>query len=165
MLNAVAHELGNRAFGPLTGAMPLTARQALVDDFAASPAGSVLISQVVAGGVGLNIQSASIIIMCEPQLKPSAENQAIARAHRMGQLKTVQVHRLLNPDSIDERIEEILRTKEGIFREYAHDSDLAEAAGDAIDARAVLAIIQGERERRGVSGTPPDLTVPDGELP
>ena len=165
VLNAVAHELGNRAFGPLTGAMPLTARQALVDDFAASPAGSVLISQVVAGGVGLNIQSASIIIMCEPQLKPSAENQAIARAHRMGQLKTVQVHRLLNPDSIDERIEEILRTKEGIFREYAHDSDLAEAAGDAIDARTILTIIQGERERRGVSGTPPDLTVLDGELP
>ncbi len=104
-------------------------------------------------GVGLNMQSASVVTICEPQLKPSAEDQAIARAHRMGQLKSVQVYRLLNPDSIDERIEEILSGKEIVFGEYARDSELAEASGGtAIDGRAALRLIQGERDRLGVTG-------------
>jgi hypothetical protein len=119
----------------------------------------VLVSQVVAGGVGLNIQAASIVIMCEPQLKPSTENQAIARAHRMGQLKSVQVYRLLNPDSIDERIEEILSGKEIVFGEYARDSELAAAAGGALDSHTVLTLIQGERERRGIAGQVPELQI------
>jgi SNF2 family DNA or RNA helicase len=140
----------------MTGAMAPPARQELVDEFSAAPAGSVLVSQVVAGGVGLNIQSASVVIMCEPQLKPSTENQAIARAHRMGQLKSVQVYRLLNPDSIDERIEEILSGKETVFTQYARDSDLAEASGGkAIDGRTTLRLIQGERDRLGVTGAEP----------
>jgi SNF2 family DNA or RNA helicase len=148
----------------MTGAMPPHARQELVDEFTAAPAGSVLVSQVIAGGVGLNIQAASIVIMCEPQLKPSTENQAIARAHRMGQLKSVQVYRLLNSDSIDERIEEILRGKEIVFGEYARDSELAAAAGDALDSRAVLTLIKGERNRRGIAGAAPNLEVVQGEL-
>jgi hypothetical protein len=124
----------------------------------------VLVSQVIAGGVGLNIQAASIVIMCEPQLKPSTENQAIARAHRMGQLKSVQVYRLLNPDSIDERIEEILNGKEIVFGEYARDSELATAAGDALDARTVLTLIRRERDRRGITEGAPKLELVPGEL-
>lgn len=149
---------GALVFGPMTGAMTPAARQELIDEFSAAPAGSVLVSQVVAGGVGLNIQAASIVIMCEPQLKPSTENQAIARAHRMGQLKTVQVYRLLNPDSIDERIEEILSGKVDTFEKYARDSAFAEASGDAIDARATLRLIQGERDRIGITGAEPSLS-------
>ncbi len=156
VLTAVTDAVGDRAFGPMTGAMPPPARQELVDEFTAAPAGSVLVSQVIAGGVGLNIQSASVVIMCEPQLKPSTENQAIARAHRMGQLKSVQVYRLLNPDSIDERIEEILSGKESVFAQYARDSDLAEASGGkAIDGRTTLKLIQGERDRLGITGAEP----------
>jgi superfamily II DNA or RNA helicase len=164
VLNAVATALGDKAYGPMTGAMAPPARQELVDEFTAAPEGSVLVSQVIAGGVGLNIQAASIVIMCEPQLKPSTENQAIARAHRMGQLKRVQVYRLLNPDSIDERIEEILSGKEIVFGEYARDSELAAAAGDALDARTVLTLIEGERDRLGVTGRAPKLEFVPGEL-
>jgi hypothetical protein len=108
----------------------------------------------VAGGVGLNIQAASVVILCEPQFKPSTENQAIARARRMGQLKTVQVHRLLNPDSIDERILEILEAKTAVFDDYARESDLADASGDAIDPRAALRIVSDERKRLGLAEAP-----------
>jgi SNF2 family DNA or RNA helicase len=45
-----------------------------------------------------------IVILCEPQIKPSLEVQAIARAHRMGQVRKVQVHRLILPDSVDEKM-------------------------------------------------------------
>ncbi|MEZ5098675.1 MAG: hypothetical protein R3C15_02480 [Thermoleophilia bacterium] len=44
-------------------------------------------------------------------MKPTTEDQAIARAHRMGQARTVNVHRLLAENSVDERMLEILRRK------------------------------------------------------
>jgi SNF2 family DNA or RNA helicase len=45
---------------------------------------AVLLAQIQAGGVGLNIQSASVAVICEPQVKPTLEEQAIARLHRTG---------------------------------------------------------------------------------
>ena len=93
---------------------------------------------------------------------PWRSNQAIARAHRMGQFKSVQVYRLLNPDSIDERIEEILSGKEIVFTNYARDSELADASGgSAIDGRVTLRLIQGERDRLGVVGAEPALDSED----
>lgn len=150
VLDTVKRALPGHAFGPLTGATTPAARQDLVDDFTNAPASSVLISQIAAGGIGLNIQAASVVILCEPQFKPSAGNQAVARARRMGQLKAVQVHRLLNPDSIDERVEEILEGKVDVFNRYARASDLAAASVDAVDGRAALRIVSDERRRLGV---------------
>ena len=68
----------------------------------------MLVAQIQAGGVGLNMQAASVVIICEPQVKPTMETQAIARTHRMGQLNNVTVHRLLTDDTADERMVEIL---------------------------------------------------------
>jgi len=45
----------------------------MVDQFSAAGHGAVLVSQIVAGGVGLNIQAASVVVICEPQLKPTTE--------------------------------------------------------------------------------------------
>lgn len=64
--------------------------------------------------------------------KPSTEEQAIARAHRMGQVRTVQVHRLLAKDSVDERIVEIQQGKRLLFDHFARRSEAKE-----VDARAV----------------------------
>jgi SNF2 family DNA or RNA helicase len=68
-------------------------------------------------------EAASVVIIVEPQWKPSTEEQAIARAHRMGQVRTVQVHRLLARDSIDERIREIQYGKRLLFDHFARRSD------------------------------------------
>ncbi|WP_275273344.1 C-terminal helicase domain-containing protein, partial [Staphylococcus aureus] len=70
--------------------------------------GYVLQAQITDAGAGLNIQSATVVILCEPQFKPTIESQAIARAHRMGQLHTVDDFRLLGVDTVDERMLEIL---------------------------------------------------------
>ena len=59
--------------------------------------------QIELGGVGYNLQSASVVVLMEPQLKPSTETQAIARAHRMGQTRPVVVYRLIAANTIDER--------------------------------------------------------------
>ena len=79
------------------------------------------------------MQAASVVIITEPQWKPSTEEQAIARAHRMGQVRTVQVHRLLAKDSVDERIREIQENKTLLFDEFARRSDAKEADRRAVD--------------------------------
>ena len=124
---------GVHVVGPLTGDIPPTDRQAMVDEFTAAKGPAVLVSQIQAGGVGLNIQAASMIIIAEPQLTPSIEEQAIARAHRMGQVRRVDVHRLLCGDSVDERVLELLADKREAFDEYARRSDMANATPDAVD--------------------------------
>jgi hypothetical protein len=101
--------------------------------------------------VGLNIQAASVIIIAEPQLTPSSEEQAIARAHRMGQVRPVDVHRLLCEDSVDQRVLELLAGKREAFDEYARRSDMANAAPDAVDTSSEAelrhAIVAAERKR------------------
>lgn len=150
VLDEVARLLPGTVFGPLTGSIPARERQALVDRFSQAGHGAALVAQITAGGVGLNIQSASVVVICEPQLKPTMEAQAIARAHRMGQTNTVQVHRLLSENSVDERIREILADKQQLFDEFARDSVIAKQAPDAVDvtdAELARIVIAAERER------------------
>ncbi|UVS78196.1 DEAD/DEAH box helicase [Actinokineospora sp. UTMC 2448] len=150
VLDLVAESLPGPVFGPLTGSVASRKRQELVDQFSSAEHGAVLVAQIIAGGVGLNIQSASVVVICEPQLKPTTEEQAIARAHRMGQVLSVQVHRLLSEDSVDQRITEILARKKRIFDEFARVSDTADSTPDAVDlteAELVREVLEAERRR------------------
>jgi len=137
--------------GPLTGDIAPAERQAMVDELTNARGPAVLVSQIQAGGVGLNIQAASVVIIAEPQLTPSMEEQAIARAHRMGQVRPVDVHRLLCEDSVDQRILELLAGKREAFDEYARRSDMAKATPDAVgtgsEAELRHAIVAAERKR------------------
>lgn len=116
---------GEKCIGVINGAVPVEERQNIVDTFEAAPAGSVLAAQIQSGGTGLNIQSASVVILCEPQYKPSTENQAIGRAHRMGQTRDVLVYRLLCPNTVDERMIEIIENKQAEFDTFADESTAA----------------------------------------
>lgn len=121
-LAAVSTLLKDRCAGVIDGSMPSSKRQELLDVFQKDDSKTVLACQVIAGGVGLNVQVASVIIFCEPQLKPSMEEQAIGRAYRMGQSRKVMVHRLLISDSVDERIMSVLAGKWEIFQAFADES-------------------------------------------
>jgi superfamily II DNA or RNA helicase len=150
VLKVVIDALSGRVHGPLTGSVPAEKRQLLVDEFSAAEAGAVLVAQIIAGGVGLNIQAASVVVICEPQLKPTTEWQAIARARRMGQLNTVQVHRLLSDEGVDLRVTQILAQKKQIFADYAAISETAESAPEAFDiseAELVKQVVDDERRR------------------
>jgi superfamily II DNA or RNA helicase len=150
VLSLVARSLPGPVFGPLTGSVRANQRQQMVDQFSSARHGAVLVAQIVAGGVGLNIQSASVVIICEPQLKPTTEAQAIARAHRMGQVQSVQVHRLLSENSVDQRITDILARKRQLFDEFARLSETAESTPEAVDlteAELVREVVAAERAR------------------
>ncbi len=141
--------------GPLSGSIPAQERQDLVDAFTARPGHAVLLAQIESGGVGLNLQAASVVILCEPQTKPSLEHQAVARVQRMGQVRAVRVHRLLATECLDERLVAVLEDKSRTFDAYARRSDVAEAAPDAVDVSdGALArrIVEEEQIRLAESG-------------
>jgi len=131
----------------ITGAASPAERMGIVDEFQKAPGFRVLPAQIQAGGVGLNLQAASVVILMEPQWKATAEDQAIARAHRMGQTRRVVVHRLLARNAVDERLLEVLRGKKEIFETYARDSLVKEASTEATEGQVANTIIEAELER------------------
>ena len=138
--------LGERCLPPITGAVTPKRRQEIIDAFEAAPAGAVLLAQIQSGGTGLNIQAASVVILCEPQFKPSIENQAISRAYRMGQARNVLVHRLLCDDTVDERITQLLEQKQAIFDAFADESVTAQESLE-LDEKTFGTIMQEEYDR------------------
>lgn len=155
VLDRVKDALPGQVFGPLRGATPATERQAMVDRFSAAGPGAVLVGQIKAAGEGLNIQAASVVVICEPQLTPTMESQAIARAHRMGQKYRVQVHQLLTENSVDERVHKLVAEKRRLFDEFARDSVIAEQAPDAVDfSESEIARIVVAAERERLAGQP-----------
>ena len=95
----------------------------------------------------------------EPQYKPSTENQAIARVHRMGQGRKVIVHRLIAKDSIDEDLVLLIAHKQAIFDTYAHQSAIKDKSTMSVDGATVqkeildeLKAREEERQRRRAAG-------------
>jgi len=166
IIEQVMAALGERAIGPITGSVSSTQRQNIVDQFQNSPTPLALVGQIQAAGTGLNIQAASVVILCEPQIKPSLEVQAIARAHRMGQVRKVQVHRLILPESVDEQMLALLAHKQAQFDSYARDSDLANSASGAKDASEesmAKVIVMEERKRLGIQASSDEVSITDEE--
>lgn len=145
-IRKVVETLGDRCVNPINGSVSPQRRQEIIDEFDTSPAGAVLVAQIQSGGTGLNIQSASVVVICEPQLKPSIENQAISRAYRMGQTRKVLVYRLLCEDTIDERITDLLAEKQRIFDAFA-DKSVAAKESIELDSKTMGKLIDEEIER------------------
>ena len=147
-LEKVCLLLGDRCSEIISGDVSPVHRQEIVDKFNTAGDGAVLVSQVQAGGTGLNIQSASVVIFCEPQLTPAIENQAIARAYRMGQTHDVLVHRLLADDTIDERMLEILAGKQKEFISFADESVVGDTQIEVEADRSWLTKMVEEEQKK-----------------
>lgn len=115
MLGKIAQELGERDinYSMLTGSTPTKERMALVDEFNAGEVPIFLIS-LKAGGTGLNLTAADIVIHYDPWWNLSAQNQATDRAYRMGQTNKVQVFQLIAKDSIEEKIQKLQDKKKDL---------------------------------------------------
>lgn len=113
----------------LNGSLSSTQRQNLIDNFTNKKGFASIALQIDAGGQGINLQCAHAVILMEPQVKPSIENQAIARVMRMGQVNAVTVHRLCAIDTFDERFADLVIEKGKIFQDYAAESDIHDLSG------------------------------------
>lgn len=145
-IKKITDMLCDSCYGPINGSVTPQKRQEIIDEFDKAPAGSVLAAQIQAGGTGLNIQSVSVVILCEPQFKPSIENQAISRAYRMGQTRNVLVYRLLCEDTVDEKIISLLESKQLIFDAFA-DESVAASKSMELDDNTFGNIIKEEIDR------------------
>lgn len=145
-LETVKEFLGKRCIDKIDGSVTPQRRQEIIDEFDKAASGTVLVAQIQSGGTGLNIQSASVVVFCEPQFKPSIENQAISRAYRMGQTRNVLVYRLLCEGTVDEKMMTILENKQAIFDAFA-DKSVAAEEGLNIDERTFGNIIKDEIDR------------------
>ena len=117
----------------IRGSVPAKKRMAICKQFNQSDGFQVLIGQIEACGVGLNLQSASAVILMEPQFKPTTEWQAIARAKRMGQTRKVMIHRLLAAQTVDEHLSNLVKDKAQSFDDYARESSVKEFSSAATD--------------------------------
>jgi SNF2 family DNA or RNA helicase len=146
-VRAVSAALGDLCLEPITGSIQPSRRQEIIDEFDKAPDGAVLLAQIQAGGTGLNIQSASVVIICEPQIKPSLMTQALSRVYRMGQIKNVLVYNLLCPNTADEKMMKILAQKQFEFDSFANESAIADALDNRMDTEWIQKVIAEEAAR------------------
>ena len=113
MLEIIGEELKkeNIKHFKLTGQTKVGDRLKLVEEFNSNDEIKVFLISLKAGGTGLNLIGADMVIHYDPWWNLSAENQATDRTYRIGQKKNVQVYKLITKDSIEERIYELQEKK------------------------------------------------------
>lgn len=113
MFELIEKELEKRniRYFKLTGATKVDERIKLVDEFNDKPEIKVFLISLKAGGTGLNLTGADMVIHYDPWWNISTENQATDRAYRIGQKNNVQVYKLITKDSIEEKIYELQERK------------------------------------------------------
>ncbi|EKM54402.1 uncharacterized protein PHACADRAFT_97789 [Phanerochaete carnosa HHB-10118-sp] len=95
----------------LTGSTPVDARQSLVDEFTEDESIQVFLLSTKAGGMGINLTAASVVIMFDQDFNPHNDKQAQDRAYRIGQKLDVEVIKLITKNSIEEDMLELGMTK------------------------------------------------------
>ena len=86
-------------------------RQNIIDTFQRSGGPPILILSLKAGGVGLNLTAATHVFHFDRWWNPAVENQATDRAYRIGQTRTVQVHKFVVGGTLEERIDQMIESK------------------------------------------------------
>ncbi|MGO2227681.1 MAG: SNF2 helicase associated domain-containing protein [Lactococcus cremoris] len=122
----------------LTGSTPIKDRLSMVQAFNAGSRDAFLVS-LKAGGVGLNLTSADVVILVDLWWNPAVEEQAIARAHRMGQKNTVEVIRLITKGTIEEKIMEIQERKKDLIANVLEGDTVDKVLSEA-EIREILGV-------------------------
>lgn len=104
-----------------TGAMSTAQRDAAVEQFVNNPYCTVMLVSLRAGNAGLNLTVASRVIIMDPFWNPFIENQAVDRAHRIGQQREVKIHRILVKDTVEDRIIELQEKKRELVSAALND--------------------------------------------
>ncbi|MBP5296605.1 MAG: DEAD/DEAH box helicase, partial [Bacteriovoracaceae bacterium] len=117
-----AFKAHNYNFSRIDGTQSIKKRQQQVDLFQEGKNPLFLIS-LKAGGVGLNLTAASYVFIMDPWWNPAVENQAIDRAHRIGQKNTLTVYRPVIKDTVEEKILDLQNLKRQLFQDLFPDQD------------------------------------------
>ena len=116
----------NQKYNIFHGGVNKEERDEMIDNFENNSEFDILLISLKAGGVGLNLNSATNVVLFDRWWNPALENQAIQRAHRFGKKVPLNVYRFIISDTIEEKIENILKKKELLFDEMINDSTITE---------------------------------------
>ena len=98
----------------------------------------VFLISLKAGGFGLTLTEADYVFVLDPWWNPAAENQAVDRAHRIGQTRAVNVYRMVSADTIEEKVVALQQRKRDLFASVIDTGEFHSAAITAADIRRLL---------------------------
>lgn len=122
MINILNNELDKVAV--FHGGLNLNQRMDVLDSFK-TDSKNILIISLKAGGTGLNIVEANHVLHYDLWFNPAVENQATDRAHRRGQLKEVFVYRFISKGTFEEKINNMLISKQDLFNSVIRGSEIS----------------------------------------
>ena len=125
----------------LTGSTTKEKRRELVDRFNKDQTPVFLIS-LKAGGTGLNLTAASIVIHYDPWWNLAAQNQATDRTHRIGQEQVVTVYKLLAKDTIEEKIEKLQEKKAQLSDQIISEGGITQEIMSKSDFMDFLSVVE-----------------------
>ena len=105
----------------LDGSMPAEARKRSVLQFQEDETTRVFLISLKAGGVGLTLTAADYVYLVDPWWNPAAEQQAIDRSHRIGQVKKVFAYRMICKDTVEEKILQLQEKKKSLAADLVAD--------------------------------------------
>jgi superfamily II DNA or RNA helicase len=122
----------------LDGSLTPKARQAAVDKFQHDASIPVFLISLKAGGTGLNLTGADVVVHFDPWWNPAAEAQATDRAHRIGQTKVVTSYKLICAGTVEEKVLALQDTKRALLADVFEASDAAAAKLSLADLRELM---------------------------
>ncbi len=123
----------------LDGSMPPRQRQAEVDRFQADATIPVFLLSLKAGGTGLNLTGADIVVHLDPWWNPAVEAQATDRAHRIGQTRTVTSYKLICAGTVEEKVLALQDEKRALLADVFEASDATTSRLSLGDLQSLLA--------------------------
>jgi len=98
-------------------------RQKVIQEFQDQPDNQIFLIQIKAGGFGLNLTAADYVLILDPWWNPAVEEQAINRAHRIGQEKKVNVYRFISAGTVEEKIQRLQNKKARLAETFITPSE------------------------------------------
>jgi DNA repair protein RAD16 len=109
----------------LSGSMSMQQKADMISAFQTDPTVKVLLLSLKAGGEGLNLQAADHIFMLDPWWNPASEQQAMQRAHRIGQTRAVKAVRFITSGTVEDKVLQLQEKKQLVFESCVGGSDSA----------------------------------------
>lgn len=121
MINRLSSRLNQRGVKHVVLTGQSTNRGQVVKQFQENPEVKVFLGSLLAGGTGIDLTAANVVIHFDRWWNAAKENQATDRIHRIGQQKNVQVYKLVTKGTLEERIDEIINRKKLIFERFVEE--------------------------------------------
>ncbi len=125
MLDIIEHYLKREGVGyaNLRGSMSIAKREQMIEKFSGEKDCMVFCSSLLAGGTGIDLLAAQVVIHYDRWWNPAKEEQATARVHRMGQKNVVQLFRLITIGTLEEKIHNIITRKQALASSVINEDE------------------------------------------